>query len=153
MIEALEIWEDISGPGVVLDAFEVAPRLRSLCTDMSPSCLKVPGEQLEYFDWSVFGQKDCLEWFHRCSNLIECSVAIWGDVGLPSSIVMARLPRLVKLEILWENEADLFALGDLFNGLVTPALSELSIQYGCGLDSVVAIAFCLLLIPIGLRTP
>jgi hypothetical protein len=51
ILEALDIWEDGSSD-VVLDAFEVAPRLRSLCTDMSPSFLKVPGEQLEYFDCS-----------------------------------------------------------------------------------------------------
>jgi hypothetical protein len=126
MIEALGIW---GVPDVVLDAFEVAPRLRSLRTDMSPRCLKVPGEQLEYFEWSGLGQKDCLEWLHRCSNLVECSVTIFGDVGLPSSVVMARLPRLVKLEIVWVSEADLLVLEDLFNGLVTPALSDLCIQY------------------------
>jgi hypothetical protein len=129
MIEALDMWDDPDDPGVVLDAFEVAPRLRSLRTDMSPRCLKVPGEQLEYFDGSGLGQRDCLEWLHRCSNLIDCSVTICGDVGLPSSVVMARLPRLVKLKIMWESEADLFAPGDLFNGLVTSALSALCIQY------------------------
>jgi hypothetical protein len=126
MLEALNTGNE--GPlDVVLDAFEVAPRLRSLRTGFSPNFLKVPEEQLIYLD--CYGcEKDCLEWLYRCSNLIECSLSIRVlDTGLPLPLT-AHLPQLITLEIVMANE-DMADLADLFNGLVTPALSDLCIEY------------------------
>jgi hypothetical protein len=132
VLEMLDICEQSSQSNVVLDAFEVAPRLRSLCTNMSPHFLKVPVDQLEYFDCFGRSQKGCLEWLHRCSNLNECKLFIGSDLdmGLSSSLLMARLQRLNKLQIFWEGGKHELVVEDLFNSLLTPVLSDLCIGYG-----------------------
>ena len=50
LLETLDIW-DKSGSHTVLDAFEAAPRLRTLFTELSPNVLKVPVEQLKNLVW------------------------------------------------------------------------------------------------------
>lgn len=115
----------------VLDAFEVAPPLRYLCTNASPDVLKIPGEQLKRFDGIGVCQRHCLNWFHRYSNLIRSRIMIQGniDTNIPSSL-MVRLPQLITLEII-EGEG-LAVLEVLFNSLATPVLSNLSIINSVG---------------------
>jgi len=66
---------------------------------LSPIILKVPEEQLEYFDCSGLGQKDCSNGFIDVQS-DECRIYIYGDLdtGLPS-LSTARLPRLTNWKL------------------------------------------------------
>lgn len=112
---------------MTIDAFELAPRLRSLCTDIIPNVLQVPWENLECFTGVGHSQKDSLDWLHRCPNLVECVVIFdcegW-DTGLSSSF-MAHFPRLTKLDVSTDDDD----LGVLFKSIVTPLLRDLRIEY------------------------
>lgn len=83
-LERLDIRETDSDFDAVLDASKVAPRLHSLHTDMLPNVLKVPWDQLEYFHGLGHGQKQSLDCFRQCPNLVECKVLLYyrdGDLG------------------------------------------------------------------------
>lgn len=114
---------------MILDAFEVAPRLSNLCTDMLPNVLQVPWENLKNFEGSGHNQRESLDWLHRSPNLVECVINFdyedeW-HIGQPSTS-MAHFPRLHKLEVTTDGDD---GLEDLFNCLVTPLLSDLRIEY------------------------
>jgi hypothetical protein len=135
-VEALDITEDFadhdsdsdSDSKAVLDAFEVAPRLRSLRTGMSSHSIKIPLDQLEYLESFWSSRKGCVEWLHRCPDLIECELGVYETLDTElSPPLMACLPRLTKLEIVWKDTG-IFILG-LFNNLITPVLSDLRIEY------------------------
>lgn len=129
LLEKLGIRATFPPFDTTLDAFEVAPRLNSLRTDMLPNSLQVSWENLEYFDGTGHNQRDSLDWLHRCPNLVECVVNFdYEDeiTGLPPSSFMAHFPRLIKLEVSTENDD---GLDDLFNCLVTPLLTHLRIEY------------------------
>ena len=127
LLEKLDIPADYKSFNGVLDAFEVAPRLRSLRTTLLPNTLMVPLEQLEYLDICLITQKGCIDWLMRCPNLVECRLHLNKDqsVALHSSFT-AHLPRLTKLD-LWAMED--CGLQCLFDSLVTPMLSDLQIRH------------------------
>ena len=118
---------DLESFNGVLDAFEVAPRLRSLRTNLLPNTLMVPSEQLEYLYTYGISQKSCIDWLLCCPNLVGCRLLLNGDrsVGLHSPFT-ARLPRLTKLHI-WAMEV--CGLQCLFDSLVTPMLNDLQIYH------------------------
>jgi hypothetical protein len=96
------------------DMFEFAPRLHALGTNLMPSEMKVPWEQL----------------LRRCSNLVNCSIGVnlyWWNLPNP------RLPPFItQLSALTKLNADAQGsenLGDLFDGLVVPSMNDFRITH------------------------
>ena len=112
---------------MVLNTFQIAPRLRSLQTEILSSILTVPYDQLENLCLRLLRRNDCLDWLLRCPNLAECEIHPYDFEG-PGfhPPVTAHLPRLTKLRI--NAIDDDLSLETLLDGLVTPVLSELYVQ-------------------------
>ena len=71
-----------------------------------------------------------MDWLRRCSNLIECEIHICSELGtrLPPP-TMVHLPLLINLQFTQEGvDENAENFGNVFNGLMTPALSELRIE-------------------------
>ena len=130
LLEKLDIYADCESFKGVVDAFEVAPRLRSLRTDMLSDTLMVPSEQLEYLYTYWISQKSCIDWLLRCPNLVGCRLLLNGDrsVGLHSPLLTARLPLMIDQTPHLGNGSLRFAVS-IRQPCQTPMLNDLQIYH------------------------
>lgn len=126
ILEELRIWQFSE---FVVDAFEVAPQLRSLQTNMPPSTLKVPLELLEHLHLCFVSQRACHDWLSQCPNLVECKFELDEDNDRHPPLFAVNLPRLTKLQIDVSELNVRPDLGSLFGCLVTPVMSHLCIKH------------------------